>query len=340
VSIATQYYLITLAMYFFIYVILELGYNMQFGLTGIINIAVYVCVAFGGYVGATVTMGPNNFGQSYILGMNLPFPLPVIAGGIAGALVSATVGVIVIRLRDQYQAIVTLVIAQMAYLFVGNYQPLFNGFLGLANVPHPLDTTLNLSILRYQYVFLGITAAFAVLAFLFMQRVSHSPLGRVLRSIREDQEVAAVFGKNVIRLQMLSFVVGGFLAGVGGAFIAEYLGTISPSIWSTSEAFIVIAALLVGGTGNNYGAVLGALVLPVGIYELTQLIPSFGSATDLIDAARWILIGLLVCAFLWFRPEGLLAERKTKYRALRNVAKNPAPLPEETEPMQPEKMLS
>jgi branched-chain amino acid transport system permease protein len=228
----------------------------------------------------------------------------------------------------------------MAYLFVGNYQPLFNGFLGLANVPHPLDSTLNLSTLRYQYVFLAITAAFALLAFLFMQRLSHSPLGRVLRSIREDQEVAAVFGKNVLRLQMLSFVVGGFLAGVGGAFIAEYLGTISPSIWSTSEAFIVIAALLVGGTGNNYGAVLGALVLPVGIYELTQLIPSFGSATDLIDAARWILIGLLVCAFLWFRPEGLLAERKTKYPTLTGTSEANQPLPEEPEPIHSEQVVT
>ncbi|MGH2441730.1 MAG: branched-chain amino acid ABC transporter permease, partial [Chloroflexota bacterium] len=246
-SIATQYYLITLAMYFFIYVMIVLGYNMQFGLTGIINIAVYVSVAFGGYVGAAVTMGQHKFGQSYILGMNLPFPLPVLVGGLTGAIISGIVGVIVLRLRDQYQAIVTLVIAQMAYLFVGNYQPLFNGFLGLASVPQPLATTLNLSPLRYQYVFLAITAFFALLAFLFMQRISHSPLGRTLRSVREDYEVAATFGKNVLRLQMLSFVVGGFLVGLGGAFIAEYLGTVSPSIWSVPEAFIVIASLLIGG---------------------------------------------------------------------------------------------
>ncbi|MGH2441823.1 MAG: hypothetical protein ACRDFX_01500, partial [Chloroflexota bacterium] len=112
-----------------------------------------------------------------------------------------------------------------------------------------------------------------------------------------------------------SFVVGGFLVGLGGAFIAEYLGTVSPSIWSVPEAFIVIASLLIGGMGNNWGAALGALVLPVGIFELTQLLPSFGSATDLIDAFRWIVIGLLVVLFLWVRPEGLLAERKTRYPA-------------------------
>lgn len=313
ISAATQFYIITLAMYFFIYVILELGYNMQFGLTGIINIAFYVVVAFGGYVGAVVSMGPHDFTQQYILGANLPYPLPVLVGGVAGALVSAVLGVVVLRLRDQYQAIVTLVIAQMTYLFVGNYQPLFNGYLGLAGIPHPLDQTLDLSYLHYQYFFLGVAAVFALLAFLFMQRIVHSPFGRVLRAIREDHEVAAVFGKNVFRLQLVSFMVGGFLAGVGGGLFAEYLGTFSPSVWTTSEAFVVIAALLIGGTGNNWGAVLGAFVLPVGIYELTQLIPSFGSTTDLIDAGRWILIGLLVCAFLWWRPEGLIAERKTKY---------------------------
>lgn len=313
-SASFQYYVITLAVYFFIYIVLELGYNLQFGMAGIINIAFYVTVAVGGYMAAVVAMGPHDYTQQYVLGAHLPFPLPLVVGGLTGAFLSAVLGLIVLRrLRDQYLAIVTLVVAQMSWQFVGNFQPLFNGFLGLANVPRPLDSVLNLPPLQYQYVFLVICAAVAVLAFIFMQLVSASPFGRVLRAIREDETVAATFGKDVFRLRMIAFIVGGFLAGVGGGLTAEYLGTIAPSIWSVPEAFVVIAALLIGGTGNNWGAVLGALVLPVGIYELTQFIPAMGNTTNLIDAFRWIVIGVLVCLFLWFRPQGLLAERKTRY---------------------------
>lgn len=313
-SASFQYYVITLGVYFFIYVVLELGYNLQFGLAGIINIAFYVMVALGGYMAAVVAMGPHDYTQQYILGAHLPFPVPLLVGGLTGALLSAILGLIVLhRLKDQYLAIVTLVIAQMSWQFVGNFQPLFNGFLGLANVPRPLDTVLNLPPLQYQYVFLVICAIVAILAFIFMQLVSSSPFGRVLRAIREDETVAATFGKDVFKLRMIAFIVGGFLAGVGGGLTAEYLGTIAPSIWSVPEAFVVIAALLIGGNGNNWGAVLGALVLPVGIYELTQFIPTMGDTTNLIDAFRWIVIGVLVCLFLWFRPQGLLAERKARY---------------------------
>lgn len=320
-SVATQYYVITLGVYFFVYVILELGYNLQFGIAGIINIAFYVMVALGGYMAAVVSMGPHDYTQEYILGAHLPFPLPLLVGGLTGAFLSAILGLIVLRrLRDQYLAIVTLVIAQMAWQFVGNFQPLFNGFLGLANVSRPLDTVLNLPPLQYQYVFLVISAVFAVLAFVFMEFVAQSPFGRVLRAVREDDTVAATFGKDVFKLRMIAFIVGGFMAGVGGGLLGEFLGTIAPSIWTVPEAFVVIAALLIGGRGNNWGAVLGALILPVGIYELTQFIPTMGDTTNLIDAFRWIVIGVLVCLFLWFRPQGLLAERKTRYPAVRPTA--------------------
>lgn len=310
-----QYYVLGLAVYFFIYVIIELGYNIQFGMTGIANLFIYVIVAFGGYVGATVTMGPSGSVvlQSYIFGANLPFPLPLVVGCVAGAVLSAVIGVVVLgRLKDQYLAIVTLVLAQMAYLMVGNYRPIFNGFLGLTGIPQPL-ASLASSTVQYQYLFVGVCAVVAVICFVFCEMLSHSPLGRVLRAVREDETVAATFGRNVFALKLKSTIIGGALAGVGGALFAEYLGSFSPGLWSTSEAFVVVAALLIGGKGNNWGACLGAFLLPVGIYELTQFIPSIGSGS-VQDAIQWITIGVLLALFLWFRPQGLLAERRTRYR--------------------------
>jgi branched-chain amino acid transport system permease protein len=314
-SIGYQYYVLTLVVYFFQYIILELGYNLSFGLTGIINIALFTVVAFGGYIAAVVTMGspdPATF-QTYVLGAHLPFPLPILLGGIAGAILSALLGIVLLRLREQYQAIVSLVIAQVLWLIVGNWQPLFNGYLGLANIPQPLQEPLNLDPLTYQIFMAALAGVLALVAFLVLQRISHSPYGRTLRAVREDEAVAASLGKHVYTLQMSSLIAGGFLLGIGGALIAEYLSTISPSIWAPPEAFVVIATLLIGGTGSNWGAVVGAFVVPVAIYELTQLLPTFGTSTNLIDSLRWIVIGLLVLFFLWFRPEGLLKERKSRY---------------------------
>lgn len=329
-----QYYVLGLAVYFFIYIIIELGYNVQFGLTGITNLFVYVVVAFGGYAGAVVTMGPSgSVLQSYILGTNLPFPLPLLAGGLAGAILSAVIGVIVLHgLRDQYLAVVTFVLADIAYLTVGNYRPIFNGYLGLTGIPQPLSS-LAASNIDYQYLFAGVCAVVAVICFIFCQMLSHSPLGRVLRAVREDETVAATFGRNVFALKIKSMIIGGSLAGVGGALFAEYLGSFSPGLWSTSEAFVVVAALLIGGRGNNWGACLGAFLLPVGIYELTQFIPAIGTGS-LPDAVRWIAIGVLLGLFLWFRPQGLLAERRTAYREDRAVARGWRLLPL-TRPLSP-----
>ncbi|MGH8959639.1 MAG: ABC transporter permease subunit [Jatrophihabitantaceae bacterium] len=128
------YYILTLATYFFVYCILGLGYNLQYGLAGIHNVANYIFVAFGAYTSAVVTLGPvSDLSQTYILGTSLRWPLPLLAGGIAGSVTSAVLGVIFLwRIKHQYQAIVTLVVAQVAWLLIGNTQSVFNGYNGLA----------------------------------------------------------------------------------------------------------------------------------------------------------------------------------------------------------------
>lgn len=322
------YYFLTLATYFFVYCLLGLGYNLQYGLAGIHNVANYIFVAFGAYMAAVVTLGPSSsYTQSYILGTTIAWPLPLLVGGLAGLVMSAVLGVVFLwRVRYQYQAIVTLVVAQVAWLLVGNSPKLFNGYNGLAGIPQPLEDKLKLGPISYEAFFVLIAAVIAAVGYAFLVRVTRSPLGRMLRAIREDEEVAATFGRNVFWAQMRAFVVSGFLAGVGGGLLVEYLGSWTPSGWTVSEGFIIIAALIIGGTANNLGAVLGAFVVPVVIYELTTFIPAFGPIhTTQIDAARWIAIGVLALLFLWFRPEGVLPERRAAFRGLASAT---APAPE------------
>jgi branched-chain amino acid transport system permease protein len=320
------YYIFTLGTYFFVYCILGLGYNLQYGLAGIHNVANYIFVAFGAYTAAVVTLGPaSDLTQSYILGGTLRWPLPLLVAGLAGALTSAVLGAVFLwRVKHQYQAIVTLVVAQVAWLLVGNTQSLFNGYNGLAGVPQPLATIFSVSPVQYEAIFMGIAAIVAVIAYVFLHRVSGSPLGRTLRAIREDQTVASGFGRNVFISQLKAFIVSGFMAGVGGGLLVEYLGSWTPSGWTVSEGFVIIAALIIGGTANNLGAMLGAFIVPVVIYELSGLVPTFGISAGLIDAFRWITIGALALLFLWFKPSGVLPERRAKFRGLPS-AREPRP---------------
>lgn len=326
------YYALTLCVYFFVYCLLGLGYNLQYGLAGIHNVANYVFVAFGAYMTAVTTLGPSNsVVQSYVFGMTLMWPVPLIVGAVAGALLSLVLGFIFLwRLKYQYQAIVTLVVAQVLWILVGNNQGLFNGFNGLAGVPQPLESVVNLAPVPYEAFFVGVAAVCALVGFAFMRRVVRSPLGRVLRAIREDESVAACFGRNVFRQQLMAFIVAGALAGLGGGLLVEYLGSWTTGGWSVSEGFVVIAALVIGGTANNMGAALGAFIVPVLIYELTGFIPSFGPVTSQsIDAFRWIAIGVIVLLFLWFRPEGVLPEPKRRFPLVDRILANREAVPGE-----------
>lgn len=316
------YYIYTLGVYFFIYCILGFGYNLQYGLAGISNVANFVFVSFGAYIAAVVSLGPSNsLVQSYILGMSVPWPLPVLFAGIIGAATSLVLGFVFLwRIRHQYQAIVTLVFAQVAWLVFGNNTALFNGYNGLAGIPKPLSTVLTMSPVSYEAIFTAITAVAAALCLIFMLLVSSSPAGRVLRAIREDEEVAASFGRNVFWRQMMAFVASGVMAGVAGGLLAEFLGSWTPSAWTISEGFVVIAALIIGGTANNAGAALGAFIVPVLIYELTDFIPGFGGISGVqIDAARWIAIGVLALLFMWFRSPGVIPERRRTFRGFGRI---------------------
>ncbi len=122
---------------------------------------------------------------------------------------------------------------------------------------------------------------------------------------------------------MTSFIIGGVIAGISGALLVGFIGAWSPGSWLYQETFIFFTALIVGGTANNAGAALGALLVPVAFLEATRFLPQFGGP-GLIDALQWVAVGVLTLGFLWFRPRGVLPERKRSLR-LPEIAGPPGP---------------
>ena len=119
----------------------------------------------------------------------------------------------------------------------------------------------------------GITAVYCLFVYLFVHRVTSSPLGRALRAIRDNEDAAQALGKDVVRLRLFIFVMGDVIAGISGAVLVEFIGAWSPGSWLYVETFVFFTAIIVGGTGNNAGVMLGALLVPVAFNELTRYIP-------------------------------------------------------------------
>jgi branched-chain amino acid transport system permease protein len=305
------YYLTTLLVYAAVDVIACVALNLQFGVSGLVNFGFIIFQAAGAYVAAVLSMPPdtaNGGFQQYVLGLKLPFPIPWLAAIAAGGLLAIPIGLVVLRrLRSDYQAIAMLVISVIANTLITNIRPFLNGAAGLSLVPAPLSDHLDSSSLTYQWLYVVLAVLCCGLVLAVANRIVNSPYGRTLRAMRERERAAAALGKNLIALKLTMFVVGGAAAALSGAILVGFIGLWAPASWLYPETIVIFAAVIVGGRGNNLGAVLGALLVPVGFEEATRFLPQVGPP-GLIPAMQWVAIGLLIIGFLWFRPRGILPE--------------------------------
>jgi branched-chain amino acid transport system permease protein len=307
------YYLTTLLVYAAVDVLACLAISLQFGISGIVNFSFIIFQAAGAYTAAVLSLPKdtaNGGFQTYLLGLHLPFPFPWIGATIVGALLAPPIGLVVLRrLRSDYQAIAMLVLSVIASLMITNTPAFLDGAAGLSLVPQPLSDIFNPYSDQYLWIYAAGSVVLAAIVFVIVQRIINSPYGRSLRAMRENELAANALGKNAVALKMTVFVVGGAIAALSGAILVGFITTWAPSTWLYPETLILFAAVIVGGRGNNYGAVLGALLVPVGFEEATRYLPPFGPP-GLIPAIEWVCIGGLILGFLWFRPRGVLPERR------------------------------
>jgi len=308
---AQLFYVINLLIYAGVDIVACLGLSQQFGVAGVTNFAFIIFQAAGAYTAAILSLpsqAANGGFQSYIGGWNLPWPVPWIAAAIVGGLVALPFTFLVgRRLRGDFAAVGLLVTAVMANLLVTDYRPLLNGAAGLSLVPAPLQGEYNPLSQSYQWVYAAVALVLAAAVFWLVQRVTESPYGRSLRAMRDNDLVADSLGKNLVSMRAAMLVLGGALAGLSGAILVGFINLWAPSAWGYAETIVLFAAVIIGGAGNHRGAVLGAILVPVGFEEATRYI---SGSPGLVDDLQWVAIGLLIVIFLWFRPQGVLPERR------------------------------
>jgi branched-chain amino acid transport system permease protein len=342
------FYAINILIYAAVDAMACLGLNQQFGVAGIANFGFIIFQAAGGYAAAILALPPdtaNGGFQSYIGGWNLPFPLPWLGAAVAGGLVALPFAFLFgRRLRGDFAAVGLLVTAVLLNLLVTNYRPFLNGDAGLSLIPTPLrgNNMFSVEPLSYQWQFVAGIIVLGALVYLLLRRITESPYGRSLRAMRDNDLVADSLGKNLLSMRTAMLVTGGAIAGLSGGILVTYITTWSPAEWGYAETVVLFAAVIIGGAGNRLGAVLGAVLVPVGFEEVTRYIPTSNNLPpNLIPSLEWVAIGALIIGFLWFRPQGILPERKRVIRVAavaapdgrratgwRAWAKPPVPVPE------------
>jgi ABC-type branched-subunit amino acid transport system permease subunit len=301
------YYVSSLAIYLVFYAVGAWTLNLQFGMGGIINFGVIIFEAAGAYAAAVTSIGRSGLalGETYFWGVKWPFPLPLLAGGVAGGVLALVLGPAMMRrMRKDYQAAGTLVIAIIASQIITNDAKLLNGANGISGVPQPFNQYFT-SPTAYQWAFFCGAAVIGLACLFVMQRLSRSPFGRTLRAVRDNEEAAGALGKNAWGTRMIVFVIGGAILGLVGALTVQFITAWSPASWGYQESFDLLVAIFLGGLASQLGAFIGAFIIGVVLLQLTAFLPTIGYP-GLIDSLVWVLIGLVWVGMLWFRPQGLL----------------------------------
>jgi branched-chain amino acid transport system permease protein len=293
---------------------------------GVANFAYIVLVAAGAYFYAVLTLGsPAASGgfQQYIIGGKLPVAVAILLAALICGVLGGVIGITGLkRLRADYQAMVMLVLSILATTVIGADTGLFDGNAGLSLIPNPL-ASVDPATRGWYYV--ALVGVICLLAYLVLRRFTTGPFGRVLRAMREDEDAAIAVGKNVVGLRLAVQVVGGVYAGLSGALLAGFIGGWSPSSWQYVETLALLTAIIVGGLGNDAGVLLGTAIVPVLILQGVQYLPQIKSAPQLTGELGWIILGLLTIIFVFSRPQGLIPERRPRYRPQPAPAAGAAP---------------
>ncbi len=324
---------IALLTFFGISAIMALSLNLEYGLAGIPNFGQALFVSVGAYTaGWTYTrLLPHlagrdaiypcgaGLGQALQLRGEILHSLPVVGlANFAVTLVFAAVigGVIgyvasypALRLREEwYLALVLLVGSEIVRILVRGYEPIICANNGLSGIAQPF-TFLSSAIWR-STSFAVLVLCMAGIAFVYCERLVRSPYGRLLKAVRENDRVAASLGKAVPRIRAEVMFIGSAMAALAGVLFAVNVGFVSTNDYTVNLTLDVWVMIVLGGLGNNRGALLGALIITVldRVTAVTAIqLDMLGSKFE-FNYVSFILLGVILLLMLRYRPQGLLPE--------------------------------
>jgi branched-chain amino acid transport system permease protein len=231
-----------------------------------------------------------NFGLSF-------FPSLFLA--ILGAiLLSFSISVPSLRLKGDYFVLASLGFQVIFFTTIYNWIDVTQGPYGISGIPRPSVLGFRVESISSYFVFAGLSAAICG-AVIYL--IAESPFGRVLKAIREDDISAAALGKNVPLYKISAFAVSAGFAAVAGALFAGYMRFIDPTSFSVMESIFILSILIIGGTGNFIGPILGTVLLVI----LPEMLRFLSIPDTIAPNLRQIIYGLLIILIMRLKPQGL-----------------------------------
>jgi branched-chain amino acid transport system permease protein len=289
-------YLAAIATIAAVYVLLTLGLTLQYGLTGLVNFGHVGFFCLGAYASALLAV------------QGVPLPVTFAAAALVAAIAAWPIGLVALRLREDYFAVVTLGFGETVRLAVTSERWLTNGVQGVPGIPR-LFSGMGIG-LPAALATLGAIAAACIVAAVMLRRIARSPFGRVIEAIRDNEEAVKALGKDPARFKIQVLMLGSALAGIAGAFYAHYITYISPDQFIPLVTFYAWMAMIMGGVGRVSGAVVGAGILMLfleGTRFLRDLLPGVINEVEMASL-RLGAVGLALVLFTLFRPQGLMGD--------------------------------
>lgn len=302
------------------FAVAAVGLNLHFGYTGLLNFGHIGFLMVSAY-GLAITV--SYFGLSMWLGL--------VAGMLAAVVLALALGLPTLRLRADYLAIVTIVAAEiLRFVFRSVWaRDVTGGSFGLTGFasefyalnPFP-PGNYGIGLVQFSERaswLLVVGWSLAILAMLFLWRLSRSPWGRVLRAIREDEDAATSLGKNVFAYKMQALVLGGVIGGFGGFILSVSQQSVQPDTYSPPVTFFIFTALILGGAATTIGPLVGSMIfwalLAATNSALRQAVNTGTIPQGLMDGTqvgqlRFMLVGLGLMLLMIYRPQGIFGDRR------------------------------
>jgi branched-chain amino acid transport system permease protein len=319
---------VRIANYAILYVLLALGLNIVVGFAGLLDLGYIAFYAVGAYTYALLASPQFN--------LHLPFWVILPIGAAVAAFFGVILGAPTLKLRGDYLAIVTLGFGEIIRIFLNNLSRpvnITNGPQGISRIdPFTLDgfsfgsyqTLLGLEFsgpIKYYYLLLLVVLGIIVVNV----RLQNSRVGRAWEAIREDEIAARAMGIDTRNLKLLAFAMGASFGGVAGGMFSAIQGFISPESFVLVESIMVVSMVVLGGMGNIWGVILGALLLSF-VPEILRWTVTpvqealFGRMLVEPEVIRMLLFGLALVLVMLFRPAGLLPSAVRKRELEEHVA--------------------
>lgn len=275
-----------------IYVILALSLNLLVGYAGLLSMCQASFYGLGAYI-STLLIMKAGFGF-------IPAFVLAIFGSV---LLSYLISFPSLRLRGDYFVLATLGFQVITFAILYNWISVTRGPYGIPGIPSPKIISISINSVFSYFIFTLVISIFCGLIFYL---ISYSPFGRSLKAIREDEIAAAALGKNIIRFKITAFAVSAGFAAIAGVLFAGYMRYIDPTSFTLNESIFIISIIIIGGSGNLSGPIIGTVLMVL----LPEILRFLHIPNSVAANMRQIIYGLLIIVIMRFMPQGISGEYK------------------------------